>query len=81
MLEENIVAFVKNELKTIQRVLSLDSPEGVEVVNEDEEVGESKGEKKRRRSSRAALLKITQHFLRDMKQEELANSLHSSKTL
>ncbi|XP_060907384.1 NLR family CARD domain-containing protein 3-like [Labrus mixtus] len=68
LLEENIVTFVKNELKRVQRVLSPDYPECLESQSEDEE---------QRRSCKEAFLKITLHFLRRMKQEELADCLHS----
>ncbi|XP_028435907.1 NLR family CARD domain-containing protein 3 isoform X1 [Perca flavescens] len=76
LLEENIVAFVKNELKKIQRVLSPDYPEILESQGEDEEVVDGE-EEQRRRSSREAFLNITLHFLRRMKQEELADSLQN----
>ncbi|TDH15442.1 hypothetical protein EPR50_G00031590 [Perca flavescens] len=75
LLEENIVTFVKNELKKIQKVLnSEESPKKAEDVldGEDEE---------QTRSSRDAFLKITLHFLRRMKQEELADCLQSSKMI
>ncbi|XP_073351654.1 protein NLRC3-like [Pagrus major] len=75
-LEENIVTFVKNELKKVQKVLSSDSPEYLESQREDEEVLDGKDEEQRR-SSREAFLKITLHFLRRMKQEELADCLQS----
>ncbi|XP_071395738.1 NACHT, LRR and PYD domains-containing protein 3-like isoform X3 [Centroberyx affinis] len=78
-LEENIVTFVKNELKRIQRVLSPDYPECSEKQREDEEVVDGE-EEEQRRSSREAFLQITLHFLRRMKQEELADFLQS-KTL
>ncbi|KAM7012958.1 NLR family CARD domain-containing protein 3-like isoform 6-T6 [Tautogolabrus adspersus] len=68
LLEENIVTFVKNELKRVQRVLSPDYPECLEGQSEDEEQG---------RSCKEAFLKITLHFLRRMKQEELADCLQS----
>ncbi|XP_029901752.1 NLR family CARD domain-containing protein 3-like [Myripristis murdjan] len=71
LLEENIVTFVKNELKNIQRCLSPDYPECLEMQREDEE-------EEQRRSSREAFLQITLHFLRRMKQEELAERLWSS---
>ncbi|XP_051264146.1 NACHT, LRR and PYD domains-containing protein 3-like [Dicentrarchus labrax] len=76
LLEDNIVTFVKNELKKIQKVLSVDYPECSESQREDEEVLESEDEEQRRRS-REAFLKITVHFLRRMKQEELADCLQS----
>ncbi|XP_074541982.1 uncharacterized protein LOC141802340 [Halichoeres trimaculatus] len=68
-LEENIISFVRKELKKIQRVLSPDYPEcsGSEGEDDDEE----------QRKSREAFLRITQHFLRRMKQEELADCLQS----
>ncbi|XP_065817518.1 NLR family CARD domain-containing protein 3-like [Labrus bergylta] len=68
LLEENIITFVKNELKRVQRVLSPDYPECLESQSEDEEQG---------RSCKKAFLKITLHFLRRMKQEELADCLQS----
>ncbi|XP_044043418.1 protein NLRC3-like isoform X2 [Siniperca chuatsi] len=76
LLEENIVTFVKNELKKIQTVLRSDYPECSESQREDEEVLDGK-EEEQRRSSREAFLKITLHFLRRMKQEELADCLQS----
>ncbi|XP_051250150.1 NLR family CARD domain-containing protein 3-like isoform X4 [Dicentrarchus labrax] len=76
LLEDNIVTFVKNQLKKIQKVLSSDYPECSESQREDEEVLDGEDEEQRR-SSREALLKITVHFLRRMKQEELADCLQS----
>ncbi|XP_060914453.1 NACHT, LRR and PYD domains-containing protein 12-like isoform X3 [Labrus mixtus] len=68
LLEENIATFVKNELKRVYRVLSPDYPECLESQSEDEEQG---------RRCKEAFLKITLHFLRRMKQEELADCLQS----
>ncbi|XP_035855356.1 NACHT, LRR and PYD domains-containing protein 3-like [Sander lucioperca] len=68
LLEENIVTFVKNELKKIQKVLSPDYPECSESKRESED------EEQR---SRDAFLKITLDFLRRMKQDELADRLQS----
>uniref|UniRef100_A0A669B2Y7 NACHT domain-containing protein n=1 Tax=Oreochromis niloticus TaxID=8128 RepID=A0A669B2Y7_ORENI len=62
LLEDNIITFVKNELKKIQKVLSPDYPECLET---------------QRSSSREAFVKITVDFLRRMKQEELADRLQS----
>nr|XP_029131483.1 NLR family CARD domain-containing protein 3-like [Labrus bergylta] len=76
LLEENIVSYVKNELKRVQRVLSPDYPECLESQTENEEVLDSE-EEEQRRSSREAFLKITLHFLRRMKQEKLADCLQS----
>ncbi|XP_056141120.1 NACHT, LRR and PYD domains-containing protein 3-like [Lampris incognitus] len=72
LLEENVVTFVKKELKRFQKVLSPDFPECLERQREEEE--------EQKRSAIEALLKITLHFLRSMKQEELADSLER-KTL
>ncbi|XP_068560613.1 NLR family CARD domain-containing protein 3-like isoform X1 [Cebidichthys violaceus] len=76
LLEENIVTFVKNELKKIQQVVGSDYPECLESQKEDEEVLDGEDEEQRR-SSREAFVKITLHFLRRMKQEELADCLQS----
>ncbi|XP_033182532.1 NLR family CARD domain-containing protein 3-like [Anabas testudineus] len=76
LLEENIVTFVKNELKKIHKVLSPDYPQCLESQREDEEVLNAEDEEQRR-SSREAFLKITLNFLRRMKQEELADCLQS----
>ncbi|XP_035987289.1 NACHT, LRR and PYD domains-containing protein 12-like, partial [Fundulus heteroclitus] len=73
---DNIVTFVKKELKKIQKVLSPDDPDCSESQRDDEEVLEGEDEEQRR-SSREALMKITVNFLRRMKQEELADRLQS----
>ncbi|XP_039634455.1 NLR family CARD domain-containing protein 3-like [Perca fluviatilis] len=75
LLEENIVTFVKNELKKIQKVLNPDYPEFLESQNKAEDVLD--GEDEESRSSRDAFLKITLHFLRRMEQEELADRLQN----
>ncbi|XP_067357129.1 protein NLRC3-like [Channa argus] len=74
LLEENIVTFVKNELKNIQKSLSPDYPECLEIQREDEELLDGDDEEQRR-SSRESFLKITVNFLKRMKQEELADCL------
>ncbi|XP_049445218.1 NLR family CARD domain-containing protein 3-like isoform X2 [Epinephelus fuscoguttatus] len=76
LLEENIVSFVKNELKKIQTILGPHYPECSNSQREDEEVLDGEYEEQRR-SSREAFLKITLNFLRRMKQEELADYLQS----
>ncbi|XP_076606133.1 protein NLRC3-like [Chaetodon auriga] len=76
LLEENIVSFVKNELKKLQTVLRPDDPECLGRQGEGEEVLDGEDEEQRR-NSREAFLKITLHFLRRMKQEELADWLES----
>uniref|UniRef100_A0AAQ4RY59 NACHT domain-containing protein n=1 Tax=Gasterosteus aculeatus aculeatus TaxID=481459 RepID=A0AAQ4RY59_GASAC len=70
LLEENILTFVKNELKKIQKVVSSDYPECLE--KDDEEVQDEE-----ERRSREAFVKISVHFLRRMKEEELAERLQS----
>uniref|UniRef100_A0AAQ4RIF0 NACHT domain-containing protein n=1 Tax=Gasterosteus aculeatus aculeatus TaxID=481459 RepID=A0AAQ4RIF0_GASAC len=70
LLEENILTFVKNELEKIQKVVSSDYPECLEKEDE-EELDEEQ------RRSREAFVKISVHFLRRMKQEELAERLQS----
>uniref|UniRef100_A0AAQ4QZF7 NACHT domain-containing protein n=1 Tax=Gasterosteus aculeatus aculeatus TaxID=481459 RepID=A0AAQ4QZF7_GASAC len=70
LLEENILTFVKNELKKIQKVMSSDYPECLEK-DEEEQLDEEQ------RRSREAFVKISVHFLRRMKQEELAERLQS----
>ncbi|XP_041800923.1 protein NLRC3-like [Chelmon rostratus] len=72
LLQENIVTFVKYELKKIQRVLSPVNPP--DSQREDKEVLDGEDEEQRR-SSREAFLIITLHFLRRMKYEELADCL------
>ncbi|XP_056226665.1 NACHT, LRR and PYD domains-containing protein 3-like isoform X2 [Seriola aureovittata] len=76
LLEENTVAFVKNELKKMHKLLSPDYPECSGSRREDEELLGGEDEEQRR-SSREAFVKITVNFLRRMKQEELADCLQS----
>ncbi|XP_039899161.1 NLR family CARD domain-containing protein 3-like [Simochromis diagramma] len=74
LLQDNIITFVKNELKKIQKVVSpnyLKYLEGQRTV--EEKVGE---DEEQRNSSREAFVKITLDFLRRMKQDELADLLH-----
>lgn len=71
---------MKNERKKIQKALSSDYPECYpESQREDEEMLD--GEEDDERRSKEAFLKITLHFLRRMKQLELANYLESSKRI
>ncbi|XP_034732782.1 NLR family CARD domain-containing protein 3-like [Etheostoma cragini] len=76
LLEDDIVTFVKNELKKIQKVLSPDYPECLESQKKHDEVLDGEDEEQRR-SSREGFLKITLHFLRRIRQEELADRLQS----
>ncbi|XP_074538959.1 protein NLRC3-like isoform X6 [Halichoeres trimaculatus] len=66
LLQENIISFVKSQLKEIQRALSPDYSECFESQKDEDE---------EQRKSREALLKISLHFLRRMKQGELADCL------
>ncbi|XP_067448260.1 NLR family CARD domain-containing protein 3-like [Thunnus thynnus] len=75
LLEENIITFVKNELKRVKRGLSEVYPECSDSQSEDEEV--FAGEEEEMKSTREAFLNITLHYLRKMKQEELADRLQS----
>ncbi|XP_025758666.1 NACHT, LRR and PYD domains-containing protein 12 isoform X2 [Oreochromis niloticus] len=67
LLEDDIITFVKNELKKIQTVLSSDYPEGLESQVEDDE---------QRSRSRVSVVKITLDFMRRKKQGKLADCLH-----
>ncbi|XP_029939712.1 NACHT, LRR and PYD domains-containing protein 3-like [Salarias fasciatus] len=69
MLEDNMVTFMKEELKKMKKLLSPDYPASSESEREDE------GEEQR--SSRESFLRMTLNFLRRMKQEELAQCLWS----
>ncbi|XP_061571040.1 NLR family CARD domain-containing protein 3-like isoform X3 [Cololabis saira] len=69
LLEDDIVMFVKDELKKIQKVLSPEYPESLESVEEDED--------EEQKSIRETFMKITVKFLRRRKQEKLADLLQS----
>ncbi|XP_051810735.1 NLR family CARD domain-containing protein 3-like isoform X1 [Acanthochromis polyacanthus] len=75
LLEDNMVTFVKKELKKMQKVVSPDYPECSESQREDEE--ELEGDDEDERSSREMFEQITVLFLRRMKQEKLADCLQS----
>ncbi|KAL4009079.1 hypothetical protein ACER0C_002931 [Sarotherodon galilaeus] len=68
LLEDNIITFVKTELKKIQKALNPNKPQCLEFQREDDE----------QRSSREAFVKITVDFLRRMKQQELADRLQTA---
>ncbi|KAM4568778.1 LOW QUALITY PROTEIN: NACHT, LRR and PYD domains-containing protein 3-like [Fundulus diaphanus] len=72
MLEEDVLNFAKNELKTFRNILSLDYPESFEIqeVVTFEEENENINLKK-------DFLKITLEFMRNMKQEELGHALQN----
>ncbi|XP_029939736.1 protein NLRC3-like [Salarias fasciatus] len=69
MLEDNMVTFMRKELKKMKTLLSPDYPACSESEREDED--------EEQRSSRESFLRITLDFLRRMKQEELAQRLWS----
>ncbi|XP_032426070.1 NLR family CARD domain-containing protein 3-like [Xiphophorus hellerii] len=73
LLEDNIVTFVKKELKKIQKELSPDYPERSESQRDDDVL--EADDEEQRRSSREAVKMITLNFLRRMKQEKLADHL------
>ncbi|XP_051803403.1 NLR family CARD domain-containing protein 3-like [Acanthochromis polyacanthus] len=76
LLEDNMVTFVKKELKKMQKLVSPDYPEcSSESQREDEE--ELEGDDEDERSSREMFEQITVLFLRRMKQEKLADRLQS----
>ncbi|KAM6945809.1 NLR family CARD domain-containing protein 3-like [Aplochiton taeniatus] len=64
-----MITLVKKELKRFQRILSPDYPECLESQREEEE--------EQRSSAREGALKITLHLLRNMKQQELADTLEN----
>lgn len=78
LVEDNIISFVRKQLKELQEVLHADFPEYLESQSKDEEMLEAEV-KEQRENSREAFVKITLHFLRKIKQEELADSLQNSK--
>ncbi|XP_047435698.1 NACHT, LRR and PYD domains-containing protein 12-like isoform X2 [Mugil cephalus] len=76
LVEQNIACFVKNELKNFMRILGADYPECLENQTDDEALMGSEMEEQKK-SCREAFIKITQYFLRAMKEEKLADSLHN----
>ncbi|XP_061599315.1 NLR family CARD domain-containing protein 3-like [Cololabis saira] len=70
LLEDDIVMFVKDELKKIQKVLSPYYPESSESMEEDED--------EEQKSIRETFMKFTVKFLRRRKQEKLADLLQSN---
>ncbi|XP_029966637.1 NLR family CARD domain-containing protein 3-like [Salarias fasciatus] len=68
---DNMVTFMKEELKKMKKLLSPDYPECSESEREDED--------EEQRSSRESLVRITLDFLRRMKQEKLAERLRRGR--
>ncbi|XP_034020117.1 NLR family CARD domain-containing protein 3-like [Thalassophryne amazonica] len=75
ILEENMVIFVKTELKKVKNVLT-NEQECLESQSEDQWMI---GEDDKHKRNRDALLEITMNFLRDMNEEELADCLQSKR--
>ncbi|XP_045575514.1 NACHT, LRR and PYD domains-containing protein 12-like, partial [Salmo salar] len=75
---ENIMTFVKNELKMFKRILSPELPECFESQKQDKEVVDAEDEKQES-SAREGALKITLHVLRKMNQKELADTLERNE--
>ncbi|XP_045571907.1 NACHT, LRR and PYD domains-containing protein 12-like, partial [Salmo salar] len=73
---ENVITFVKNELKMFKRILCPELPEGFESQKQDKEVVDAEDEKQES-SAREGALKITLHVLRKMNQKELADTLEN----
>lgn len=71
--------FVKNELKKLETFLGQEYPECSATLRDDDQVVGGEEEERQRGSSRDAFLKITINFLKQMKQEQLADCLQSSK--
>uniref|UniRef100_A0AAZ3SRN4 NACHT, LRR and PYD domains-containing protein 12-like n=1 Tax=Oncorhynchus tshawytscha TaxID=74940 RepID=A0AAZ3SRN4_ONCTS len=78
LLEENIMTFMKNELKMFKRILSPELPQGFESQKQDKEVVDAEDEKQES-SAREGALKITLHVLRKMNQKELADTLEKNE--
>ncbi|XP_067355572.1 NLR family CARD domain-containing protein 3-like isoform X2 [Channa argus] len=73
LLEQNIITFVKKELKKIQNILRIDDQEYSDTQRDSEDVLD--GEDGEQKSSSESFLKIILNFLRRMKQQELADCL------
>lgn len=78
LLEEKIIVFVKKELKELQEDLRTESSRASERRSHEAEVQGSE-EAAQRQTDREGFLKITLSFLRQMKQDPLADALQSRK--
>ncbi|KAK2854268.1 hypothetical protein Q5P01_006929 [Channa striata] len=77
-LDTNIVAFIKRELKKFEKVLDSECAEDSERLAEGEDEESVGGEEEKQRTrNRESFLKLTLNFMRSMKEEELADRLHS----
>ncbi|XP_025758497.1 NLR family CARD domain-containing protein 3 isoform X1 [Oreochromis niloticus] len=77
LLEDNILTFVKNELNKILGVLGAHDLECLEGQRDIVDMLEGDDEEQRK-SVTEAFVKITLHFLKRMKQDELAEHLQSN---
>ncbi|XP_029000662.1 protein NLRC3-like [Betta splendens] len=77
VVEENVVNLVRNELKKLRKILDSEQPD--KELKEDDEAMEV--DDIRRNSNREAILTVTLNCLRMMRQEHLAESLHSKSRL
>ncbi|XP_068166489.1 protein NLRC3-like [Antennarius striatus] len=73
LLEDNIITFVKDELKRVKKFLGAQNPECSDKQTGDDEVMGSNDDL--RSSNRDSLMGITLNFLRKMNQEQLADIL------
>ncbi|XP_034150800.1 NLR family CARD domain-containing protein 3-like [Esox lucius] len=78
LLEQNIMIFVKKELKRFKTMLSSDLTEGFRSQREDEE-GVDPEDEKQESSAKEGALKITLHVLRNMNQKDLADTLEKNE--
>lgn len=80
MLEEKIFTFVKNELKTMKKVLSPGNL-SLKCLNDAEKVFHGEDDEHWRRRRREEFLNITLHFLRKMKLEMLVEQQNSKRII
>lgn len=78
MLEEDILNFAMNELKTFHKILNMNYPELIESQELEKVTNAEEDEK---RVIKKAFLKIALEFMRSMKQEMLAHILLNSKII
>ncbi|MED6255699.1 hypothetical protein ATANTOWER_013517, partial [Ataeniobius toweri] len=75
-LEENILSFVKTELKKFQNILRPDYHEWLKNQAQNEDVWDGDAEDQGMTSG-DSFMKLTLNFLKNMKQKRLADHLHS----
>lgn len=78
LLEENLSNFMKKELYRFKMMLDPANHKTSEIQHEDKEMLDGDDEEQRKSRS-DSFLKITLHFLRMMRRENLADSLWNSK--